>query len=225
MVLFGILKPMEPENFNSVNEQKGRLQQVTPLSKYLAMMLFILLPFLGGWIGYMYSPEKTTYIVRYIQQDAQDEEVTDELDAMSMRLPDGEVITVTSEFSNREISFYDISPNEQFIYYELVIPSGSDAGTGLFIYDISTKESHPIEFIDDQEQYETYIDLSDSIFDLRHYSGSFSGWSTGIDDTTINYLNFEVSSGIIFGGDGIGHTLYYKSVSAQTPWIISPQTL
>jgi hypothetical protein len=29
---------------------------VTPLSKYLAMLIFIVTPFLGGWIGYTYSP-------------------------------------------------------------------------------------------------------------------------------------------------------------------------
>lgn len=34
------------------------LNSVTPLSKYLAMILFIIMPFLGGWIGYTYSPTK-----------------------------------------------------------------------------------------------------------------------------------------------------------------------
>jgi hypothetical protein len=34
------------------------LKQVTPLSKYLAMILFIAMPFIGGWIGYRYAPVK-----------------------------------------------------------------------------------------------------------------------------------------------------------------------
>jgi hypothetical protein len=46
----------------SVAPQKSRLHQVTPLSKYLAMVLFIILPFVGGWIGYMYAPEKAAEV-------------------------------------------------------------------------------------------------------------------------------------------------------------------
>ncbi len=32
---------------------------VTPFSKYLAMVVMIILPFLGGYIGYKYAPERT----------------------------------------------------------------------------------------------------------------------------------------------------------------------
>ncbi len=49
---------MEPENTNQEvahATQISRLRQVTPLSKYLAMVLFIILPFVGGWIGYTYA--------------------------------------------------------------------------------------------------------------------------------------------------------------------------
>lgn len=34
------------------------LNKTTSLSKYLTLTLFILLPFLGGYIGYVYAPEK-----------------------------------------------------------------------------------------------------------------------------------------------------------------------
>lgn len=51
---------MEPDK--TVKEQsQGKfesLHKVTPLSKYLALTLFIVLPFLGAWIGYTYTPEK-----------------------------------------------------------------------------------------------------------------------------------------------------------------------
>ena len=40
--------------------QETFFNTVTPLSKYLAMVLFIAMPFIGGWIGYMYAPEKPT---------------------------------------------------------------------------------------------------------------------------------------------------------------------
>lgn len=55
---------MQPEhNHHEVGEmnharETGRLHEVTPLSKYLAMALFVLLPFVGGYVGYAFAPEK-----------------------------------------------------------------------------------------------------------------------------------------------------------------------
>jgi hypothetical protein len=43
------------------------LHKVTPLSKYLAMVLFVLLPFVGGWIGYTYAPEKVVEVERVVE--------------------------------------------------------------------------------------------------------------------------------------------------------------
>ncbi len=48
---------MEPQT-NRLESVIAPLKKVTPLSKYLAMVLFIILPFLGGWIGYTLAPEK-----------------------------------------------------------------------------------------------------------------------------------------------------------------------
>lgn len=51
---------MESEQ-NPYTEQESsfdNLKKVTPLSKYLAMVLFVALPFIGGWIGYTLVPEK-----------------------------------------------------------------------------------------------------------------------------------------------------------------------
>ena len=69
---------MQPE----INEADGHLaplKKVTPLSKYLAMALFIILPFLGGWIGYMYAPEK---VVEAILEE-------NDTDVSSLALPEG----------------------------------------------------------------------------------------------------------------------------------------
>lgn len=51
---------MEPENttLDAVVEQKSALHRITPLSKYLAMALFVALPFVGGWVGYTFAPMK-----------------------------------------------------------------------------------------------------------------------------------------------------------------------
>jgi len=61
------------ENENQTSEQaevietkQSPLHTVTPLSKYLAMALFIILPFLGGWIGYTYAPEKVVEVEKVV---------------------------------------------------------------------------------------------------------------------------------------------------------------
>jgi hypothetical protein len=49
---------MQPEiNPVEINQIKP-VHEVTNLSKYFAMTLFIILPFIGGWIGYNYAPPK-----------------------------------------------------------------------------------------------------------------------------------------------------------------------
>jgi hypothetical protein len=78
---------MENENINQQEvmvEQKSSLHQVTPLSKYLALALFVILPFLGGWIGYTYAPEKVMEVeksvVREVIVEVESENVYDEID-------------------------------------------------------------------------------------------------------------------------------------------------
>ncbi len=44
----------------------NELRRVTPLSKYLAMVLFILMPFIGGYIGYTYAPAKVLEVEKII---------------------------------------------------------------------------------------------------------------------------------------------------------------
>lgn len=65
---------MKPEN-NETTEQaevklennlKKQLMTVTPLSKYLALVLFFVLPFLGIWVGYKNAPEKIVEVENVI---------------------------------------------------------------------------------------------------------------------------------------------------------------
>ena len=55
---------MEPEPIIDATEQTvdsnepSVWHRITPFSKYAAMLLFIVMPFIGGWIGYHYAPEK-----------------------------------------------------------------------------------------------------------------------------------------------------------------------
>lgn len=56
---------MEPQQ-SEVESVIAPLKKVTPLSKYLAMTLFIILPFLGGWIGYSLALVKTVEVERVV---------------------------------------------------------------------------------------------------------------------------------------------------------------
>lgn len=61
---------MEPEISSQITVQEDKfanLKKVTPLSKYLAMVLFIIMPFIGGWIGYTYAPEKVVEVERVVE--------------------------------------------------------------------------------------------------------------------------------------------------------------
>ena len=60
---------MEPEQTPDAEQgdKFESLKKVTPLSKYLAMALFVILPFLGGYVGYMYAPEKVVEVERVVE--------------------------------------------------------------------------------------------------------------------------------------------------------------
>lgn len=67
---------MEP--LNNISEvPQNPLLKVTPLSKYLALILFIAMPFIGGWIGYNYAPEKIVTIDNVVIKEVIKEVIVD----------------------------------------------------------------------------------------------------------------------------------------------------
>lgn len=56
-----------------VDTKQSPLHTVTPLSKYLAMALFVVLPFLAGWIGYTYAPEKVVEVEKIVEVEKEPE--------------------------------------------------------------------------------------------------------------------------------------------------------
>lgn len=64
---------MNPEQNNEesleVAKEVHPVFQVTTFSKYLALIVFSSLPFLGGWIGYMYAPEKVVEIEKNVTKE------------------------------------------------------------------------------------------------------------------------------------------------------------
>ncbi len=70
-----VFKYMETE-INDIGAREdvlAPLKQVTPVSKYLALLLFIMMPFIGGFIGYNYAPEKIIEIERVVIKDVEKE--------------------------------------------------------------------------------------------------------------------------------------------------------
>lgn len=73
----------DEDNAEKVIERKvSRLNKITPFSKYLAMLLFILMPFIGGWIGYSLAPEKVIFIEKTTipERDEEDNEKLEMID-------------------------------------------------------------------------------------------------------------------------------------------------
>lgn len=59
---------MEPQQ-NEAQSVIAPLKKVTPLSKNLAMVLFVLLPFVGGYVGYTLAPETVIEIEKVATQE------------------------------------------------------------------------------------------------------------------------------------------------------------
>lgn len=54
-----------------MSKEKHPVFRVTEFSKYFALTLFVAMPFVGGWIGYTYAPEKVVNIekIKVIEVD------------------------------------------------------------------------------------------------------------------------------------------------------------
>lgn len=60
---------MESESVAYDDARLSVWTKVTPLSKYLTMTLFVLLPFIGGWVGHKYAPEKVMEVEKVIVKE------------------------------------------------------------------------------------------------------------------------------------------------------------
>lgn len=112
---------MEPETYNQEAvqvEQKSSLYQVTPLSKYLALALFVILPFLGGWIGYMYAPEKAVEVERVVVKEVVvEKEIAVDSDLAIVNAAEVERVVWLTEKRNSHIT----DPNDFTQYEETVL--------------------------------------------------------------------------------------------------------
>jgi hypothetical protein len=61
---------IQPTELATPKDWKKDLCSVTPVSRYMAMALFILLPFIGGLVGYTYAPSTIIETERVIIKEA-----------------------------------------------------------------------------------------------------------------------------------------------------------
>ncbi len=74
---------LQSENSLVHSNWKIQITTVTPLSKYLAMVLFIALPFLGFWVGYETSTKEIPYIDYYQDESKQNINILDDTNEIS----------------------------------------------------------------------------------------------------------------------------------------------
>lgn len=91
---------MDQNNIVPIAPEQSSLHTVTPLSKYLALLLFILLPFLGGWVGYTYAPVKVVEVEKIVVEETKTQ----------TQLPEATQATTTQE-TNAVPEYYPINEN------------------------------------------------------------------------------------------------------------------
>jgi hypothetical protein len=85
-----IVMDTNEDTTQEVENTLSPLHKVTPLSKYFAMVLFVALPFIGGWIGYTYAPEKVVEVERVVIKEVSSNDINSVIDSSGQVIPETE---------------------------------------------------------------------------------------------------------------------------------------
>lgn len=213
---------MEQDNFNQEEfavEQRSSIHRVTPLSKYLALTLFIILPFIGGYIGYTFAPEKVIEVEKFIAQDeSSPENLIENPDEQSQLLNE---ITPSDGY---EASNLKLSLDERFVLYREGKVLGSDDPGHYMVLDRQSGVTNKVVFEEDAELYKKYLDPNNETdFNLRYINVLSMEWSGSIsvDGVKGTFLTAIVGSVDQFSEPAF-YSVQYKSASSETPWILVP---
>ncbi|MCA9362736.1 hypothetical protein KC851_00210 [Candidatus Kaiserbacteria bacterium] len=132
---------MEPEQITEQIEEtsyapENNFHKITPLSKYLALALFVLLPFVGGWVGYQYAPEKIVEIERVVEVEKVVINEVDKSPSTSDVTPANTVSYVSIKENQDEYSIYD-SINIAFNFASESVIDTSEQKRELYLIDDS----------------------------------------------------------------------------------------
>ena len=92
-------------------EMKQQFTTVTKVSKCLALALFVALPFIGGYVGYQFAPEKVVEVQRMVELEKKSDELPD-----SSRLPNPALLGLNHTNSKLLQYITDLLPPTQSFY-------------------------------------------------------------------------------------------------------------
>jgi hypothetical protein len=174
------------EQTEDVQDTRSQLNKVTPLSKYLAMLLFVILPFLGGWVGYQYAPEKVVEVEKIIKKEIKETKTV-------YRTPDEQHFNIV-EIKGWE-STYPVLSNKNDLFLIRSIPL-----VGMEEFDLTMNKIEGA-FIGDGFRYEKGNLISSEI--VIHVDRAFAIFTIeGADPAT-----FEVIDGLLTRD---ADTLFYR---------------
>lgn len=193
---------MQPEINPVETGQANPIHQVTNLSKYFAMLLFITMPFVGGWVGYNYAPEKIVVNEILVEKQIQSEEVL-------TNIPENVEYASTTNPSNlerytldRSVCVYPVTNNysgsSQYPCFLLEKQVGPNQLVTVFenLTD-EYRKTHPDLMIDELYKPES----GEAVYFKTYNQNKFYGY--GVTKFTFATLQFEdIGEGIIFTYDG-----------------------
>lgn len=192
---------MEPNNIETEPRRvKSILCTVTPFSKYLALLLFILMPFVGGWIGYHFALDNGVV-----------EQVSNMVDAINSEEKVVNATTTTEIPSEmvREVNFDEVrkkyvieNPNKELeelytpgsgdlVFYSSFTPHSSACCTTI-AYDTKTATFHEI--------YGGYINMmigEKSSPEGRYIAHVEDGWSVELSKSVKIITVLDLDSRLI----------------------------
>jgi hypothetical protein len=181
---------MEPQQ-NEVKNVVTPLKIVTPVSKYLALGLFILLPFLGGWVGYSYAPEKAI-VTPSDQSDPNTWALTNT--STNESLVNGALVTIRTSKNNQTQQLLPIKDYEynngsytvafSFVSSQIIFTDDYNPGSDDDFYRLSF--------------YKSAKDIGEPLF--RYYLHGISGSTTDLT-RKVSLLSPEDSSRLEKGTD------------------------
>jgi hypothetical protein len=227
---------MEP--VTDAEQKKSVWLDVTPLSKYLAMILFIMLPFIGGWIGYTYAPERVIEVVekdRIVEKEIPDKGSEELLNNKNPSYPE-KVFTKDGRYAPDGLMLSDIE-----MYQQTGLPYVTTFSEEHSLYTLGGKYSDTTTIYKYNKNTQTYEPLGINIVETLdaidiHRSGFglvLRGWSSDLRYLMFTfaydlyYLDTENLGNGVIKVDGIraaisnGSSEYNTGVSSDRKQILA----
>lgn len=166
---------MEAESLQSAVSIKNKYMEITPLSKYLAMVLFVILPFVGGWVGYSYAPVKTIEVEKVIVQKVggqSEDTVQREFDAQN-----------TPDYSSTEV-----------LYTYMKEEGAVESPSGKYLAMVEEDELYVIDLSSNSKNKLLTLKTDESFYYNTCTPGEAVYRLVWLDNTNLSYSVYEPSS-------------------------------